>query len=73
MFASMLMLNTSVTCVILALLAMSFTMFWNVASLTLIGKSFYHISKRNMLTALPMQMYLMILRTSSDKAYIFPS
>ena len=51
----------SVTCVILALLAMSFTMFWNVVSLTLIGKSFYHISKGNLLTALPMQIYLMIL------------
>ena len=51
----------SVTCVILALLAMCFTMFWNVVSLTLIGKSFYHISKGNLLTALPMQIYLMIL------------
>ena len=36
-------------------------MFWNVVSLTLIGKSFFHISKGNLLTALPMQMYLMIL------------
>ena len=36
-------------------------MFWNVVSLTLIGKSFYHTSKGNLLTALPMQMYLMIL------------
>ena len=30
-------------------------------SLTLIGKSFYHISKGNLLTAFPIQMYLMIL------------
>ena len=37
-------------------------MFWNVVSLTLLGKSFYHISKGNLLTALPsMQIYLMIL------------
>ena len=33
----------------------------DVVSLTLIGKSFYHISKGNLLTALPMQIYLMIL------------
>ena len=57
--------SESVTCVILALLAMSFTMFWNVVSLTLIGKSFYHMSKGNLLTALPMQMHLMI-RTLGD-------
>ena len=31
----------SVTCVILVLSAMSFTMCWNVVSLTLTGKSFY--------------------------------
>ena len=47
--------SASVTCVILALLAMSFTMFWNTVSLTLIGKSFNHISKGKLLTALPMQ------------------
>ena len=41
-------------------------MVWNVVSLTLEGKSFYQISKGNLLTALPMQMYLMIL-TLSDK------
>ena len=53
--------SESVTCVILALLAKSFTMVWNVVSLTSIGKSFYHTSKGNLLTALLMQMYLMIL------------
>ena len=60
-WAKLIEASESVTCVILVLLAMSFTMFWNVVSLTLIGKSFYHISKGNLLTALPMQMYLMIL------------
>ena len=42
-------------------IAMSFTMFWNVVSLTLIEKSFYHTLKGNLLTALPMQIYLMLL------------
>ena len=52
-------ISESVNYVILVLLVMNFTKLWNVVSLTLIGKSFYHISTRKLLTA--SHIYLMIL------------
>ena len=53
--------SESVNYVIQVLLVMIFTMLWNVVSLTLIGKSLYHISIRKLFTASHIQIYLMIL------------